>query len=467
MKKLVSIFLVITAFVFLIFISDVKVSASQGPNFKLEQQENEAGGNETKIRYIATIEFDSDLNEISEITFYFYLFNPNDPKDQKSATYTTTKVYNEILGKNGKPKALNTYYAVCTVEDVELFSGYTISVAVGCTYHNIKNSYYSNYVSHIIRNNTDSKELVFSNPKSPEYVFTAPKKKSNAVELSKDDYSNTDFLYDNKKDGFGRWNVANKYKSVIYTARFDMNSAYVNEKVIMDFETGNLFFYYEYFDHFYGKTLTLTTYAIRKDDTYSIATEINLNSFKSYIASKNSYVVADGNAKFYTTMSAEDVVLNDESEGEYINNTLNNEYPINKNLLYNIEKYAGLYNPSVLREEDLECASIYGNKEEGYFYLTVADHILVIEDYCLQFDGSTKNNDSFGIYYSENPLVSDSIDLNEYKYYDRNELNLKNDDTYFPFAIAPYEISQLQYGEYFSGLLHNSPEFLKKYFNVQ
>lgn len=393
------------------------------------------------------------------------MFNPNDPKEQKSATYTTTNVYDEILGENGKPKVLNTYYALYTVYDLELFAGYTISVGVGCTYHSIKNSHYSNYVSHIIRNNLDSKELVFSNLTSPEYVFTLPKKKYDAIELSKDDFDNTDFFYDEKKDGFGRWNIANKYKSVVHTAQFNRRSSYVKEKSIMDFDTGNLFFYYENFDIFYGKTLMITTYAIREYDRYSIATEIVLNSFEFSDSYSFNPLFADGTLKIYTTLSAEDIILNDESEGEYINTTSNNEYPINKNLLFNIEKYAGLYNPSLIKESQ-QTPDIYGNKETGYFYLSLMDQIAVIEDYSLQFYGTSSADE--GTYYSENSLLSDSIDLNEYQLYERKDLNLcSKDDTYFPFAIAPYEVEQMGYGEYFASLIYDSPKFVKEYFHVQ
>ena len=167
MKKIIiRLCLVIIAFIACISLKGINASASSSPDCTLEQQENTSNGNETKIRYIATISNLEDLNDIDEIIFYFYLYNPNDIHDQKSATYTTTTVYDEVLGENGKPKELNTYYAVHTLYDLEKFSGYTITVGVGLTYHNIKNSTYTNFVSHIIRNNLDSKELVLSNPTS-------------------------------------------------------------------------------------------------------------------------------------------------------------------------------------------------------------------------------------------------------------------------------------------------------------
>ena len=214
MKKfIIRLCLVIIAFIACISLKGINASASSHPNCTLEQQENASNGNETKIRYIATISNLEDLNDIDEIIFYFYLYNPNDIHDQKSATYTTTTVYDEVLGENGKPKELNTYYAVHTLYDLEKFSGYTITVGVGLTYHNIKNSTYTNFVSHIIRNNLDSKELVLSNPTSSEFTVKAPKMKEDATKLTKEDYCNTDFYYDNKVEGVGRWNITNKYKS--------------------------------------------------------------------------------------------------------------------------------------------------------------------------------------------------------------------------------------------------------------
>jgi hypothetical protein len=466
MKKIIiRLCLVIIAFIACISLRGINAFASSSPDCTLEQQENTSNGNETKIRYIATISNLEDLNDIDEIIFYFYLYNPNDIHDQKSATYTTTTVYDEVLGENGKPKELNTYYAVHTLYDLEKFSGYTITVGVGLTYHNIKNSTYTNFVSHIIRNNLDSKELVLSNPTSSEFTVKAPKIKDNATKITKEDFCNTDFYYDNKVDGVGRWNIANKYKAVIFTHQLDQGRVYEKQKVIMDFETGNLFFYYEEFDIFYGKTLTLSTYAVRKDDTYTIITEISLNSFRYQKEMQGRDGIANGTVKFYTTMSAEDIVLNDESEGEYINSLEENNASINKNLLFNIEKYAGWRNPDILKEE--LALNIYGNKENGYYYINHGGNWLtVLDEYCLAFTES--KNVYYGFYYSENSLLNDPVSLTgNFTIYNREELGLNKNhvfnETYFPFAIAPYEINS--WGGYLS--FYNEKAFLEKYFEVE
>ncbi|RIA64832.1 hypothetical protein EI71_01853 [Anaeroplasma bactoclasticum] len=469
MKKfIIRLCLVIIAFIACISLKGINASASSHPNCTLEQQENASNGNETKIRYIATISNLEDLNDINEITFYFYLYNPNDIHDQKSATYTTTTVYDEVLGENGKPKELNTYYAVHTLYDLTKFSGYTITVGVGLTYHNIKNNISTNFVSHIIRNDLDSKELLLSNPTSSEFTGKAPKMKEDATKLTKEDYCNTDFYYDNKVDGVGRWNIANKYKAVIYTHQLDQGSIYEKQKVIMDFETGNLFFYYESFDIFYGKTLTLSTYAIRKDDTYTIITEISLNSFRYDKKIVNiGDGIANGTVKFYTTMSAEDIVLNDESEGEYINASAENNAPINKNLLFNIEKYAGWRNPDILKEQLTIIDSIYGNKENGYYYINHGGNWLtVIDEYCLAFTAS--ENVHYGFYYSEKSLLNDPVSLTgNFTIYNREELGLSKNQlfnkTYFPFAIAPYEIDSWVGNLSF----YNEKAFIEKYFEVE
>ena len=89
------------------------VHAESSITASLEGQENNTLGSETKIRYIATIENVSDLNEIKSIRFNYYLYKYiSTGSYSNSATYTTTKVYDEVLGTNGKAKVDNTYYAV-------------------------------------------------------------------------------------------------------------------------------------------------------------------------------------------------------------------------------------------------------------------------------------------------------------------------------------------------------------------
>ena len=98
---------------------------------ELEQQENDTTGNETKIRYIATIENLYDLDDISKITFNFYLYKYDSVESySKNGTFTTTKVYESVSGTNGKAKVDHTYYAVFTLTGVEKFKDYTISTYV-------------------------------------------------------------------------------------------------------------------------------------------------------------------------------------------------------------------------------------------------------------------------------------------------------------------------------------------------
>ena len=145
----------LSLFVFLISFGSTKVFADNDITCTLEQQENDTTGNETKIRYIATIENLYDLNDIAKITFNFYLYKYNDVNSYaKEGTFTTTKVYESVAGTNGKVKVDHTYYAVFTLTGVEKFKDYTISTYVALDVEG--DDIESNLVSHTIQDSGDT-----------------------------------------------------------------------------------------------------------------------------------------------------------------------------------------------------------------------------------------------------------------------------------------------------------------------
>ena len=155
----------------------------------------------------------------------------------------------------------------------------------------------------------------------------------------------------------------------------------------------------------------------------------------------------------------------EEREEECEDNSLEeNNAPINKNLLFNIEKYAGWRNPDILKEE--LALNIYGNKENGYYYINHGGNWLtVLDEYCLAFTES--ENVYYGFYYSENSLLNDPVSLTgNFTIYNREELGLNKNhvfnETYFPFAIAPYEINS--WVGYLS--FYNEKDLIEKYFEV-
>ncbi|RIA75834.1 arabinogalactan endo-1,4-beta-galactosidase [Anaeroplasma bactoclasticum] len=157
MRKLISFTFVFFAslFLFVLGVSNFKVNADSQINTYLEQQENDSTGNETKIRFICTIENVSDLNSISKITFNFYLYNYiSTGSYSENGTYTTTTVYDSVEGTNGKNKIDNTYYAVFTLTGVDKFKDYTLSTSV--TLDTNVGDITTNEVTHTIQDSGDT-----------------------------------------------------------------------------------------------------------------------------------------------------------------------------------------------------------------------------------------------------------------------------------------------------------------------
>ena len=157
MRRVVRGLFVLFAFLFVSFgvASMLHVHAESSITASLEGQENNTLGSETKIRYIATIENVSDLNEIKSIRFNYYLYKYiSTGSYSNSATYTTTKVYDEVLGTNGKAKVDNTYYAVFTVTGVDQYKDYTLSVFVDLILES--ETITTNEVTHTIQDSGDS-----------------------------------------------------------------------------------------------------------------------------------------------------------------------------------------------------------------------------------------------------------------------------------------------------------------------
>lgn len=157
MRKLISFTFVFFAslFLFVLGVSNFKVNADSQINTYLEQQENDSTGNETKIRFICTIENVSDLNSISKITFNFYLYKYiSTGSYSENGTYTTTTVYDSVEGTNGKNKIDNTYYAVFTLTGVDKFKDYTLTTSV--TLDTNLGDITTNEVTHTIQDSGDT-----------------------------------------------------------------------------------------------------------------------------------------------------------------------------------------------------------------------------------------------------------------------------------------------------------------------
>jgi alpha-amylase len=132
MKNVKSLILFSTAFA-VAGISCVAVNAAatyaDQIDVSLEQQENTGGD---KIRFISTMTPVTDLNSITKIYLNFTLSKAGEAT--KNASLTTTSVYDEVLGTNGKNKSSNTYYAVHTLTDLQDFKGWTLGTTFEYVY---------------------------------------------------------------------------------------------------------------------------------------------------------------------------------------------------------------------------------------------------------------------------------------------------------------------------------------------
>ena len=124
MKKIKSIILFSTVFAAAgISCAAVNASASYADTIgvSLEQQENTEGD---KIRFISTMTPVTDLTSITKINLNFTLSKAGEAT--KNASITTTSVYDEVTGTNGKNKASNTYYSVYTLTDLAEYQGWKL-----------------------------------------------------------------------------------------------------------------------------------------------------------------------------------------------------------------------------------------------------------------------------------------------------------------------------------------------------
>ena len=124
MKKIKSIILFSTVFAAAgISCAAVNASASYADTIgvSLEQQENTKGD---KIRFISTMTPVTDLTSITKINLNFTLSKAGEAT--KNASITTTSVYDEVTGTNGKNKVSNTYYSVYTLTDLAEYQGWKL-----------------------------------------------------------------------------------------------------------------------------------------------------------------------------------------------------------------------------------------------------------------------------------------------------------------------------------------------------
>ena len=124
MKKIKSLILFSTVFA-AAGISCVAVNANASYadtiGVSLEQQENTQGD---KIRFISTMTPVTDLTSITKINLNFTLSKAGEAT--KNASITTTSVYDEVTGTNGKDKVSNTYYSVYTLTDLAEYQGWKL-----------------------------------------------------------------------------------------------------------------------------------------------------------------------------------------------------------------------------------------------------------------------------------------------------------------------------------------------------
>ena len=124
MKKIKSLILFSTVFA-AAGISCVAVNANASYadtiGVSLEQQENTQGD---KIRFISTMTPVTDLTSITKINLNFTLSKAGETT--KNASITTTSVYDEVTGTNGKDKVSNTYYSVYTLTDLAEYQGWKL-----------------------------------------------------------------------------------------------------------------------------------------------------------------------------------------------------------------------------------------------------------------------------------------------------------------------------------------------------
>ena len=124
MKKIKSLILFSTVFA-AAGISCVAVNANASYadtiGVSLEQQENTQGD---KIRFISTMTPVTDLTSITKINLNFTLSKAGEAT--KNASITTTSVYDEVTGTNGKNKVSNTYYSVYTLTDLAEYQGWKL-----------------------------------------------------------------------------------------------------------------------------------------------------------------------------------------------------------------------------------------------------------------------------------------------------------------------------------------------------
>ena len=150
MKKLKTLFLLLCAFSIAIFsaanvhAAEIQPTLASQIDVSLEYQENTDG---TKIRYVSTITPLEDLSSVTKIDIKLTI--SKDGEDSRQTTITTTKVYDEIQGTNGKAKKENTYYSVYTITELKSYSSWTLGATFEYFYSD--NSYdKTNEVSYTI-----------------------------------------------------------------------------------------------------------------------------------------------------------------------------------------------------------------------------------------------------------------------------------------------------------------------------
>lgn len=137
MKRIKSLILFSTAFAVLgVSCFAVKAAGTKADDIDviLEQQENAAND---KIRFISTMTPVTDLSSITKIDLNFTLSKAGETT--LHASRTTTQVYDEVSGTNGKDKASNTYYSVFTITDLSEYVGWTLTTSFDYYYSDSSN----------------------------------------------------------------------------------------------------------------------------------------------------------------------------------------------------------------------------------------------------------------------------------------------------------------------------------------
>ena len=256
-----------------------------------------------------------------------------------------------------------------------------------------------------------------------------------------------------------RKGIMTKYKSLtamrscerIYGEKHDITLS----KSVMDFETGNLFYYQTNYIEENGNRSdkeSIETKAIREGDKYIVASEIRVIDYDmptdetitsevagmGTVTSQVTKKITDSR-KVYTEIPSKYVVLDNDKQSKKV------KYDLSKlvndadyNLLFNIEEICTriVMNTSVLSSTD-----VFANENWSSLYLENSNNKELHENYLLkgysQDLGTIKYVYNFEL--NNEKALGDSININGYTKYDFDMT--KATYSIFPLACEPYNIS--------------------------